>query len=162
MRIGVIADTHIPKRAKAVPPEVLAAFAGTDLIIHAGDVVAPEVLDILRQVAPLEAVAGNNDPEALGLPLTRELLFHGHRIGVAHGHVGKGRTTVEKALSHFQGAACVIFGHSHIPYCEQHGETLAFNPGSATDRRRAAQCSFGLLHIDENGVRAELCYLPKK
>lgn len=164
MRIGVIADTHIPNRAREIPPAVQEAFLGTDLILHAGDLVVAVVLERLRQIAPVVAVSGNNDPEplALSLGLTRELVLQGYRIGLTHGHVGRGSSTVERALSHFPGFDCVIFGHSHIAYLQQHGPTLAFNPGSATDRRRSPQCSYGLLHITPAGLRAEVCYLPGK
>lgn len=157
MRLGVIADTHIPARAKAIPADIFEAFAGVDLILHAGDVTAAEVLAELRQIAPVEAVAGNNDPAALalGLGLIRELSLAGYRIGLVHGHIGQGKSTVERALSHFHGADCVVFGHSHLPYCQQHGRTLAFNPGSPTDRRRAPACSFGILHLEPAGIRAE-------
>lgn len=155
MRIGVIADTHIPKRARALPDQVQVAFRGVDLILHAGDLVVPAVLEALRALAPVEAVRGNNDPE-LGLPDARELLLGGYRIGLTHGHLGKGKSTVERALSQFSGADCVVFGHSHIAYCQWHGRTLAFNPGSATDRRRAPECSFGLLFAEPSGLRAEI------
>lgn len=142
---------------------VLQAFAGVDLILHAGDLVVPDVLESLRQIAPVEAVAGNNDPPALvaTLRLTRELQLAGYRIGLAHGHVGSGKSTVERALSHFTGADCVIFGHSHIAYCRRHGGTLAFNPGSATDRRRSPQCSYGMLYLEPDGIRAEIHYLER-
>lgn len=155
MRIGVLADTHIPKRARAIPEQVLQAFAGVDLILHAGDLVVPEVLDTLRAVAPVEAVCGNNDP-GLDLPETRELLLGGYRFGLTHGHLGTGRSTVERALSRFAGVDCVVFGHSHIAYCQWHGSVLAFNPGSATDRRRSPHCSFGILYAEPSGLRAEI------
>lgn len=142
---------------------VLQAFAGVDLILHAGDLVVPDVLESLGQIAPVEAVAGNNDPPALvaTLGLTRELQLAGYRVGLAHGHVGSGKSTVERALSHFAGADCVIFGHSHISYCRRHGGTLAFNPGSATDRRRSPQCSYGMLYLEPDGIRAEIHYLER-
>ncbi|HYG58244.1 MAG TPA: metallophosphoesterase family protein [Symbiobacteriaceae bacterium] len=159
MRIGVIADTHIPVRAKAIPPSVLAAFSGASLILHAGDLVDSAVLDVLRAVAPVWAVAGNNDPPGCGLPLTRELELAGYRIGLTHGHIGAGRSTVERALSNFCGVDCVVFGHSHIAYSAWHGSTLAFNPGSATDRRRSPRCSYGMLHLEPSGLRAEIHYL---
>lgn len=156
MRVGVIADTHIPARAKAIPEAVLAAFAGVDLILHAGDLVDVAVLDTLRALAPTYAVAGNNDPPGAGLPLTRELSLAGYRIGLTHGHVGTGKSTVERAVSHFPGLDCVVFGHSHIAYSAWHGITLAFNPGSATDRRRSPHCSFGMLYLEPTGLRAEI------
>jgi uncharacterized protein len=163
LRVGVIADTHMPARARAIPKVVLQAFAGVDLILHAGDLVVAEVLETLRRIAPVEAVAGNNDPPsvAMGLGLTRELNLAGYRIGLAHGHVGAGKSTVERALSHFSGADCVVFGHSHFAYCEYHGRTLAFNPGSPTDRRRSPQCSFGFLYLEQGGVRGEVRYIER-
>ena len=156
MRIGVLADTHMPRRAKELPQQMLHAFAGVDLILHAGDLVVADVLDTLRAIAPVEAVAGNNDPESLGLPLTRSLTVAGYRIGLAPGHEGDGKSTVERALSHFPGYDCVVFGHSHMPYQAWHGPTLAFNPGSATDRRRAPHCSYGMLYATPDGLRAEI------
>lgn len=161
MRIGVIADTHIPGRAKAVPPRILEDFQGVDLILHAGDLTTPDVLVALRALAPVEAVAGNNDPPAIaaGLGLSQELVMEGYRIGLVHGHLGIGKSTVDKALNHFHGVDCVIFGHSHIPYMQYHGRTLAFNPGSATDRRTKPRCSYGFLYLEPGGLRAELRYL---
>lgn len=158
MRIGVISDTHIPKRAYAIPQQVLDAFAGVNFILHAGDLVVPNVLEELGRIAPVHAVAGNNDSENLvaQLGLTKELVLAGYRIGLAHGHVGTGKSTVERALSHFPGADCVVFGHSHVPYSQWHGTTLAFNPGSATDRRRAPYCSYGFLYLEPGGLRAEI------
>lgn len=163
LRIGVISDTHIPVRAKVIPDEVLRAFEGVDLILHAGDLVVAEVLETLRRIAPVEAVAGNNDPPpvTLGLGLTRELQVGGFRLGLTHGHVGTGSSTVQRALSHFPEADCVVFGHSHIAYSRQHGRTLAFNPGSATDRRRSSQCSYGMLFLGHGEIRAEIRYIDR-
>lgn len=158
MRIGVVSDTHIPKRAREIPPQVLEAFRDVDLILHAGDLVVPDVLAALERLAPVVAVAGNNDPADLAdrLGHTRAVDLAGYRIGLTHGHLGTGKSTVEKALSHFPGADCVVFGHSHAPYSQRHGATLAFNPGSATDRRRAPRCSYGMLFLEPGGLRAEI------
>lgn len=158
MRIGVISDTHIPGRARAIPETVLQAFAGVDLIFHAGDLVVPEVLAVLETVAPVEAVLGNND-RGLELPVSRIVTAGRFRIGLTHGHLGIGRTTVARALSHFDDVDCVVFGHSHIPHCERHGTVLAFNPGSATDRRRMPRCSFGMLFIEPDELRAEVRFV---
>lgn len=163
LRIGILADTHIPARAKAVPAAVLEAFTGVDLILHAGDLVDPQVLEVLRLVAPVEAVAGNNDPPAVvtGLGWTRELRVGGYLIGLTHGHLGPGTSTVARALSHFPEADCVIFGHSHIAYCQWHGRTLALNPGSATDRRRSPQCSYAILAVTASALHAQIHYLER-
>lgn len=157
MRIGVLADTHIPSRSRALPEVLIQAFEGVDLILHAGDILIPDVLTVLRLIAPTVAVAGNNDPPGLALALgtKKELLLNGFRIGLTHGHIGEGNSTVGRALSHFHGADCVVFGHSHLPYCQRHCDTLAFNPGSPTDRRQSPRKSFGFIYIEPDGLRAE-------
>jgi putative phosphoesterase len=157
LRIGVLADTHIPSRSNLLPEVLLRAFEGVDLILHAGDILTPDVLTSLGSIARTVAVAGNNDPTDLALKLGthKELLLSGYRIGLTHGHVGDGKSTLERALSHFQGADCVVFGHSHIPYREWHSGTLAFNPGSPTDRRLSPRKSFGFIYIEREGLRAE-------
>ncbi|MFZ5827083.1 MAG: metallophosphoesterase family protein [Bacillota bacterium] len=164
MRIGLISDTHMPRRAKAIPAEVLSAFAGVDLIFHGGDLVVPQVLEPLERIAPVIAVAGNNDPpevvERWGWQRVLEL--GGWRIGLVHGHEGKGPNTVARALSHFPDCDVVVFGHSHSAYNEWHGKTLAVNPGSPTDLRRwSPGLSFGLLYLEPAGPRAEIRFLGR-
>lgn len=158
MRIGVISDTHVPKKARAVPEPALEAFQGTDLILHAGDLVVLGVLDELQRLAPVVAVAGNIDPPEVAdqLGFTRLLELAGYRIGLTHGHLGTGKETVDRALSHFPGADCVVFGHSHIPYRHMHGATLAFNPGSAVGGFKAPRGSYGMLFLEADGIRAEI------
>jgi putative phosphoesterase len=150
-------------RAKAIPHQVLRAFEGVDLILHAGDLVQPDVLRVLRQVAPVEAVAGNNDTPATAatLGLTKAFDLAGYRIGLTHGHIGTGKSSVQRALSQCPDADCVVFGHSHIAYCQYHGPILAVNPGSATDRRRSPHCSYGFLYLEPGGLRAEIHYLDQ-
>lgn len=164
MRIGLISDTHIPGRARQIPAEVLAAFRGVDLILHAGDLVALSVLDQLSAIAPVEAVAGNNDgPEVVERwGWQRQLTLEGHHIGLVHGHEGRGRHTIDRALSHFPDFDCVVFGHSHSAVVEQRGRTLAVNPGSPTDRRRwSPGLSYGFLYVEPQSIRAELRFLDQ-
>lgn len=158
MRIGVISDTHVPKKAKAIPESALSAFRGADLILHAGDLVTAQVLEELQRLAPVVAVAGNIDPPELGqqLGFTRVLELAGYRIGLTHGHLGTGKDTVARALSHFPGADCVVFGHSHIPYRQMHGTTLAFNPGSTVSGFHVARGSYGMLFLEPGTIRAEV------
>ncbi len=160
MLVGVISDTHIPRRAKAIPPAVARALAGTALILHAGDLTDPAVLAWLRDLAPVEAVAGNGDPPELAISLGRQKLLtvEGFRIGLIHGD-GRRGTTRERAAAAFPGADCIVYGHSHLPNNTRSGATLLFNPGSPTDRRRSPACSYGLLHIDEEGIRGEFLYI---
>lgn len=159
MRIGVVADTHMPRRASVLPEAVLQGLQGVDLILHAGDLTDSMVLVLLEALAPVIAVAGNNDPRELALPLTQEIEVGRFRIGLTHGHEGKGRTTPERARSLFAAVDCVIFGHSHTPFTAWQDGVLLFNPGSPTDRRRAPRCSYGILHVTEGALIPTTFYL---
>ena len=87
VRVGVVADSHIPDRMRALPPTALEALAGVDAILHAGDICVQRVLDALAAVAPVYAVRGNRDL-LLRLPLDRELSFEVVKVGLTHGHGG--------------------------------------------------------------------------
>lgn len=156
MKIGVLSDTHIPSRAKALPEIVLQAFQEVDYIIHAGDITSPEVLDTLNTLAPVIAVSGNVDPDKLRAILSdKEIVaLDGYRIGVTHGHGSTGKT-LDRVIKCFQNdpVDCIIFGHSHIPYCEKKDHVLLFNPGSPTDKRRNRFYSFGILELG-SGIEA--------
>lgn len=165
MRVGLISDTHLPRGGRTIPEQVLSAFVGVDLILHAGDLVSPQVLETLEQVAPVVAVAGNNDPpevvERWGYQRLLELA--GYRVGLVHGHQGRGSSTLARALSNFTDADVVVFGHSHSAHNEWYGKTLAVNPGSPTDRRRwSPGLSYGLLYLEPEGIRAEIRFLADK
>lgn len=149
-RIGVIADTHIPQ-FKQLPEVVWTHFAEVEFIIHAGDLSRLSVINELETLAPVIAVQGNIEEEAvvLALPLKREVRAGGMRIGVVH-ILGNAQNRARAARQEFPTARCVIFGHSHVPYNQEHDGQLLFNPGSATDRRRQPACSLGLLTIDDD------------
>lgn len=165
MRLGIVADTHIPRRARSLPLPLLEGLAGVDLILHAGDMSVLGVLDELGQIAPIIGVIGNNDPVELFPSLERQkvLELENWRIGLVHGHEGSGRTTVERALATFANESaldCVVFGHSHQPYLAWHGKTLLFNPGSPTDHRRAPAGTYGILELRPEGLSAQIVQLP--
>ena len=88
MRIGVVADTHVGEHLPELPGEVCEVLAGVDLILHAGDIVEPSVLDELGAVAPVVAVRGNHDERTGHRDLPRDVLVRvgGARIGLTHGH----------------------------------------------------------------------------
>lgn len=150
MRIGIVSDTHMPAKAKALPDIMLRAFKDTDHIIHAGDIQCADVLSSLSALAPVTAVAGNTDPPELKSVLGEKKVieFGGFRFGVFHGHGEKGKT-MDRAIERFRddGVDCIVFGHSHIPYCAYHGCVLLFNPGSPTDKRRNRYYSLGLIDV---------------
>jgi uncharacterized protein len=160
-RIGVISDTHI-SQFKALPEAVWTHFAEVELIIHAGDLSRLSVRDELANLAPVVAVQGNIEEEEVvrALPIKREVLVGGLRIGVVH-ILGTAQTRASTARQEFPTARCVVFGHSHIPYHQEHEGQLLFNPGSATDRRRQPTCSLGLLTIDDEAqqIKGEIILL---
>lgn len=154
MKIGVISDTHMPRHATQIPSVLREGLTGVDLIIHAGDW---QTLDVYRQfteIAPVEGVAGNVDgPEIIEAFGHKKLLeLGGFRIGVVHGHIGRGRSTPENARKAFEneGVDLVIFGHSHIPYDEVLDGVRLFNPGSPTDKRRQPRFSYGVLELGQH------------
>ena len=152
-RIGVISDTHIPEY-KVLPEAVWTHFARVELIIHAGDLSRLSVINELETLAPVVAVQGNIEEEEVvrTLPIKREVLIGGVRIGVVH-ILGDAKKRAQAARQEFPTARCVIFGHSHTPYNQEHDGQLLFNPGSANDRRRQPQCSLGLLSVDDTDQR---------
>ena len=159
--IGVISDTHVP-HFKRLPESLWQHFAGVELLIHAGDLSVLSVLNELETIASVVAVRGNVEHEEvmLKLPIKREVVVGGCRIGVVH-ILGDAAHRERAARQEFPEARCVVFGHSHIPYNQEHNGQLLFNPGSATDRRRQPTCSVGRLHIDDSSgsVRGEILLL---
>lgn len=157
MKITVISDTHMPKKAKTLPIQVVTALLQSDLIIHAGDWQTIEVFHELLQYGELKGVFGNVDCVELQerLPEKQIIEIEGFRIGVVHGH-GKRWTTERRAMEAFAESHvdCIIFGHSHIPVLKETNGILLFNPGSCTDKRRQPQPSFGIISLDE-GLHAE-------
>ncbi len=155
MRIAVLSDTHAPRHWKSCPPEVARWLAGTDLILHAGDVCTASVLDELASYAPVQAVLGNNDgPDvaAWGAPEVLELELAGLPVAMLHDS-GPAAGRQQRLRRRFPQARLVVFGHSHIPWdCEQDG-LRAFNPGSPTDRRRQPVGTMGLLRISGGRIR---------
>jgi uncharacterized protein len=145
--IGLISDTH-----GLVRPDVHDALAGVELILHAGDVGADDVLDELATIAPVLAVSGNTDP--LGnprLPPSIERSIGGVSIHVSHGHE-VGSPTPEKLLRRYT-ADVVVYGHTHRQLVTKSGPRLAVNPGAAGARRFDLMPSVARLTI-ENGVVA--------
>lgn len=156
-RIGVISDTHIPKRGLRVPDAALRHFEDVELILHAGDLSALSVLDQLAAYAPVEAVQGNVELSEVTaqLPIKRELVVGGCAIGLVH-ILGERAHYARNARCEFPDARVVVFGHSHIPYLEDANGLLLLNPGSATDRRRQPHCTVALLTIEDGEPRAEI------
>jgi uncharacterized protein len=153
----VIADTHLPRRPIALPEGLIPYLERADLILHAGDLMDPTLLDELAAYAPVRAVGGNLDPPEARLPETVEFEFGGVRIAMIHDS-GPKRGRRNRMRRRFPGARVVVFGHSHIPWLEDE-ELLLLNPGSPTDRRRQPEHTFALLCVEGGEVRAEVLAL---
>lgn len=164
MKIGVVSDTHMYGRAKELPRALVEGLQGVDLILHAGDWMEESVISRFEAIAPVEGVAGNNDGEAIirRCGYRKVLSLNGFRVGIVHGDGG--RSTPDTAYQSFreEPVDVIIFGHSHIPYLEQRGSVLLFNPGSPTDKRRQPRYSYGMLTLDAEGIRAEHYYYDDK
>lgn len=149
-RIGVISDTH-----GLVRPEALRALAGADLIVHAGDVGTPDVLDALRGVAPVIAVRGNNDrgPWARALAETEIVQQGGRALYVLH---DLHELDVDPRASGFDA---VIAGHSHQPRVERRDGVLYLNPGSAGPRRFRLPVCVARVKVNARRLEAEIVTL---
>ena len=151
----VIADTHVPRRARALPEGLGPYLHSADLILHAGDLMDPALLDELAGYAPVRAVRGNLDPPDLDLPETLEFDFGGIRAAMIHDS-GRKQGRRRRLRRRFPEARVVIFGHSHIPFLEDEESLMLLNPGSPTDRRRQQRHTFALLRAQAGRVRAEI------
>ncbi|MPQ98330.1 YfcE family phosphodiesterase [Modestobacter sp. I12A-02628] len=139
MSLTVISDTHLPKRAKALPPAVWAAVEAADVVVHAGDWVDVALLDELEERARrLVGVYGNNDHGPLRdrLPEVARVELEGLRLAVVH-ETGPAAGREARCAARFPDDDVLVFGHSHIPWDTTTGTGLRLlNPGSPTDRRR--------------------------
>ena len=145
--VGVISDTH-----GLLQPAAFEAFKGTDLIIHAGDVGKPDILEDLQSIAPVEAVRGNMDMDdwAHKLPETKLLEVGSVYLYIIH-DVYKIDIKPAKA-----GVGAVIHGHTHKPSSiEDHNGVLFLNPGSATHPRFNSPASVALLQVKEKSLIAQ-------
>jgi putative phosphoesterase len=160
-RIGVLSDTHFNASAEALAFIAELAdthFAQVDLILHAGDIVAPEILLGFTH-CPVLAVRGNMDPASPDLPVRRVLEVSSARIGLTHGW-GPPADLETRLLQEFAGVDLdvLIYGHSHRPACCYRNGILLFNPGSAGDRRQMPCHTVGILDIGDT-VRGEIIRL---
>jgi putative phosphoesterase len=139
VRLVLMSDTHVPKRARDLPEELWTAVDSADVVVHAGDWIDVPLLDALeKRSAHLIACYGNNDGPAMRrrLPEIARAELDGVRLAVVH-ETGPATGRDARCAARFPDTDVLVFGHSHIPW-----ETTAatglrlLNPGSPTDRRR--------------------------
>jgi len=158
MRLLLIADTHVPKRARDLPIQVWDEVAAADVVMHAGDWVSAGLLDLLEARAKrVVACWGNNDGHDLRarLPERADAELAGLRFTVTHEAGGSvGRDARMSRL--YPQTDVLVFGHSHIPWDTTTPTGLRLlNPGSPTDRRRQPQCTY-MVATAENGLLTEV------
>ncbi len=180
VRIGVIADTHIPDRVKVLPDEILTAFreSKVDRIFHAGDVSSWQALEPLEEIAPVTVVQGNRDWFLqMHSPKIMKVTINGVRIALAHGHRSIPHYIVDKwayltkgyvfqrYYDHlsvdFPDADVIIFGHTHHQVARWIGTQLYFNPGAAypcTYNHFVPEYGFLIIHPD-GVIESECCRL---
>ena len=144
--IGLISDTHLPDRCRALPPTVFDALAGVDLVLHAGDVGALSVLDELAAIAPVIAVHGNDETEGAEhvLPFQQVMFVAGRRVLLTHGHIpDRAQEHANRKVddwqpklarwadqAHTAGASIIVYGHTHIPWFIEFDGVWIINPGA--------------------------------
>lgn len=179
MRIGLISDTHLSSPADDLWPQVYEAFAGVGLIMHAGDLYIPEVLDRLERVAPVVAVHGNGDYTGYGplrgrlhpptdprLKEARVVAVHGCRIGLVHDFPlpeWPPVRTMEGLMAHFFGGRVdvVVRGNTHREEITTLKGVLVVNPGSPTYPRHQSLRlgTVGFLEVTDGQARASILRL---
>ena len=152
IKVGVLSDTHITRFSKGMGfLEKLNKeyFRESDIILHAGDMVDPDIL-LGFGGKTVHAVRGNMDPPVPGIPDRKIIEIGGFRIGLIHGW-GPPDNLEERVLNAFagEGLDALVFGHSHQPLCQRRKGILLLNPGSPTDRRWAPYHSIGLLTLTD-------------
>lgn len=151
--VAVISDTHIPRRANAIPPAFRDRIAGADHTIHAGDFTAPAVLETIEQLSAgaLTAVSGNMDPPDLGLPLAATTEVGGLEFVVVHG-AGSPETYEERIArvvgESATGAAVGVAGHTHDVLDTTVGGVRLLNPGSLTAAPPADRATMMTVEVD--------------
>ncbi len=169
MRVGLLSDTHIPEAAKKLPAELMEAFQGVDLILHAGDVYIPSVLDDLECIAPVLAAMGDDDHEYgdnLKDKRMKEkhiLKLEGQTLWLVHiqpYHLLSQRRQSSLSSEQESGPDIVVFGHEHYPLAKRVDDILYVCPGSPTFLHyKRGLGTVGILDIDSNGADASILQL---
>jgi putative phosphoesterase len=145
LKLVLMADTHLPRRARRLPDELWRAVDEADVVVHAGDWVDVALLDELEERSDrVIGVFGNNDGPDLRarLPEVARATLGGVRLAVVH-ETGPARGREERCATAFPEVDVLVFGHSHIPWdTRAPGGLRLLNPGSPTDRRRQPHCTY--------------------
>lgn len=155
MRLLVVSDTHLPRRARDLPAPVWDEVERADVVLHAGDWCDEATLDaLLARARRVVGVAGNNDGPALHarLPEVARVELEGVRVAVVH-ETGAATGRERRMAATFPDTDLLVFGHSHIPWDSTTGPLRLLNPGSPTDRRRQPTGTFLTVELADGLVR---------
>jgi uncharacterized protein len=156
--VGLISDTHVPKRAMCIPKKVFEIFENVDYIIHAGDLVELSVVDELEQIAPVLAVHGNMDGLEVtsAFPSFNSLKVFDWKIGITHDpNILLGPNKMNESSQN--GFDVFVYGHTHVAEIRWEGRILYINPGSATDPTSVlAKPSVALLKISKGTIAPQI------
>ena len=166
MELLILADTHVPKRAKDLPGEVWDAVAAADVVLHAGDWVDVGLLDVLEENSRrLIGCWGNNDGAELRarLPEVARADLGGLRFAVVH-ETGSAAGRESRCEAAYPDVDILVFGHSHIPWDTTTPAGLRLlNPGSPTDRRRQPHCTYLTASVADGELRDPVLHrLPRR
>jgi len=159
MKLGVIADTHLRQATRELAELLTGPFKDADIILHAGDITEPGVLDAFGDKEVL-AVCGNMDSPTLRrqMPTRRTFQAGKFKFGLIHGW-GRPQGIEERIRREFEGVDCIVYGHTHIPSQSQREGVLYFNPGSFDGLLSpSGKKSIGLLFLDE-AMAGQIIYL---
>ena len=161
MKIGVISDTHLREPDDRLRAIIRKHFRDAGMILHAGDLVDPAVLDAFGDKDVI-AVCGNMDPPHLGVrfPYKRVVEVGRFQIGLIHGW-GSPVGLEERLRGEFEHVDCIVYGHSHCPANHVRQGVLFFNPGSACDRRYAPHRCVGILEIGQDTIEGRIINLDE-
>ncbi|MCK8674884.1 metallophosphoesterase [Rhodococcus sp. HM1] len=156
MRLLLLADTHVPARARRLPDEVWNEVDRAEVVVHAGDWIEIGLLNALEErAARLVACWGNNDGPALRerLPEIARVTLDGVRLAVVH-ETGPSAGREKRMAAAYPDTDVLVFGHSHIPWdTTAPGGLRLLNPGSPTDRRRQPYCTYMTATIEDGVLR---------
>lgn len=167
IHVGILSDTHLSSCTDFFRAQVQTAFAGCDIILHAGDLTDIAILDAFTG-KKVYAVHGNmcNMGSQQTLPNSKLIILGGYRIGLFHGAWGPRHTVEERAWAMFPQADCIVYGHTHHAVCHRVGTILFINPGSFQGTGSyGAPGTYAILDIDEqaekpDGLQAAIHDLP--
>lgn len=146
MKIGIISDTHCWEYTYIIPDWIKKAFKDVDMIVHAGDVETPSVLNSLQNIAPVYAVRGNCDSSGLNTPDSISLDIGCGKLTAAH----------KPAQAHYEALSSpntrvIVFGHTHIATISEENGILLINPGSPSHPRGGLPPSVAILEVNNRG-----------